>query len=121
MTHNLVVSFDLRDPCRQSALIVNAIEELGQATRLFSSTWYVRSNLTAAEAACRVWDLMDRADSLVVVDASADEAAMFNVDGNSVQFMARRWHLEIDETSPLCSTRPSDPAPLQRSVHAAAG
>jgi hypothetical protein len=93
----LFVSFILRDDCRQAPLILGAIEELGQATRVFSATWYVRSSLAAAEAARRVWDVMDHADSLIVVDASSDEVAMFNVDDHCVRFMSRCWHLPVLE------------------------
>jgi hypothetical protein len=121
MTRNLFVSFILRDDCRQAPLILGAIEELGQATRLFSATWYVRSNLTAAEAARRVWDVMDRADSLVVIDASSDEVALFNVDDWSVRFMSRNWHAQIIEVAAPGVGPLPEAAPHAREIRSAAG
>jgi hypothetical protein len=121
MTRNLFVSFDLHDSCRQAPLILGAIEELGQASRLFSATWYVRSNLTAAEAARRVWDVMDRADSLLVIDASSNEVAMFNLNDRCVRFMSRGWHLAIDEAQPLIAAPLPDAAPLAREIRSVAG
>ena len=120
MTRNLFVSFSLRDDCRQAPLILGAIEELGHATRLFSAMWYVRSNLTAAEAARRVWDVMDRADSLIIVDTSSDEVAMFNVDDRCVRFMSRCWHLPVMEKQMLEMGPLPETAPHAREIRSAA-
>src|SRR6185369_7170818 len=102
MSYNLFVAFDTRDPIRETPLILAAIEELGQAVRLFSTFWYVRSPFTAAEAARRVWDLMRPEDVLIVVNASLSEAAAFNVTDGAFEWMQKRWHLRLDE--PLCRT-----------------
>ncbi len=109
MGNNLFVSFDIHDCYRQSPLIVSAIEELGEATRLFSSSWYVRSNLTAAEAARRLWDVMDSADTLLIVDATREEAAMFNVQEHAIQFISRCWRSEREKAHPLRSVEPVQP------------
>lgn len=121
MTRNLFVTFDLHDACRQAPLILGAIEELGQATRLFSSTWYVRSNLTAAEAARRVWDVMDRSDALLVLDTSTDEVAMFNLNDRGVRFMSRCWHLPLDETPAANVPTLPETAAVAREIRSAAG
>jgi hypothetical protein len=96
MDHNLIVSFEIRDPLRESALIVGAIEELGAATRVFGSTWYVRSQMAASDAARFLWTIMDPLDTLVVIDVSHNATAMFNVDDRCVQFMSRYWHRSLD-------------------------
>ena len=97
MDHNLMVSFETGDPLREGALIVGAIEELGAATRVFGSTWYVCSSLPAPEAARRLWAVMDTCDVLMVVDVSHNVSAMFNVDDRSVQFMTRHWHRALEQ------------------------
>ena len=97
MTNNLFVTFDVHDISRESSLVVAAIEELGQAVRVFSFLWYVRSNLSAAEAAQRVWDVMQSKDRLMVIDASSDEVASLNLDDRCLQSMAVRWHRELRE------------------------
>jgi hypothetical protein len=118
MANNLFVSFDLHDPYRQGSLVLSAIEELGQAVRIYYSTWYVRSNLTATEAATRVWDVMDSTDHLLVVNSSHDDAAMFNLDERASHFMAARWHLG---TPLLPCPRTSGAAlhPLENGIHQA--
>lgn len=97
MSYNLFVAFDTRDPMREASLLLAAIEDLGQAVRLFSTFWYVRSRLTAAEAARQLWDIMQPEDTLIVVNASGGEAAAFNVDDTSIEWMQKRWHLRLDE------------------------
>ena len=97
MSYNLFVAFDTRDPVREASLLLAAIEDLGQAVRLFSTFWYVRSRLTAVEAARQLWDIMQPEDTLIVVNASAGEAAAFNVDDTSIEWMQKRWHLRLDE------------------------
>ncbi|HEU4623829.1 MAG TPA: hypothetical protein VFS52_03645 [Steroidobacteraceae bacterium] len=96
MSNNLFVAFDARDPVREPSLVLAAIEELGQAVRLFSTFWYVRSRFTAAEAARRLWDIMQPEDALVVVDASSEEVAALNVDDASIEWMQKRWRLGLE-------------------------
>jgi hypothetical protein len=100
MTNNLLVSFDVQDASREAPLILSAIEELGQAIRIFSNVWYVRTTLSAAEAARRVWDIMQPQDQLMVVDVAKDEAATFNLSESSLRGMQKRWHLELELPEP---------------------
>jgi hypothetical protein len=97
MTNNLFVTFDVHDTSREASLILSAIEELGQAVRIFSFLWYVRSNLSASEAAERVWDVMDPQDRLLVIDASRQEVASLNLDELCVQWMTNRWHRDLED------------------------
>jgi hypothetical protein len=92
MPHNLVVSFEIRDPVRHASLVVSAIEELGAATRIFGTTWYVRSDFCAEDAAERVRDVVHEDDGLLVIDLSQNTAATLNVDDRCVHFMRRQWH-----------------------------
>ena len=97
MSYNLFVAFDSRDPIRETPLILAAIEELGQAVRLFSTFWYVRSPFTAAEAARQLWDLVRPEDALIVVNASLAEAASFNLADAAFEWMQKRWHMRLEE------------------------
>lgn len=94
MTRNLFVSFYAHDPSREAPLILGAIEELGEAVRVYRYLWYVRSELTAAEAARRVWDLMAPTDSLIVIDATASEVGAYNVEEKSLGWIEKLWHHE---------------------------
>jgi hypothetical protein len=96
MANNLFVSFDVQDASREASLILSAIEELGQAVRVFNNVWYVRSNLSSAEAARRVWDVMQPADQLMVIDTARDEVATFNLTDRCLRGMMKRWHLSLD-------------------------
>jgi hypothetical protein len=100
MSSNLFVSFEIRDISREPALVLAAIEELGQAVRIFGTFWFVRTNLTASEAAKRVWDIMQTADRLMVIDASRQEVAAFNIESRCLDWMAKRWHLDFEAPAP---------------------
>jgi len=94
MSRNLFVSFYVHDLSREAPLILGAIEELGEAVRIYRYLWYVRSELTAEEAAQRVWDLMEPVDSLIVIDASSSQLGAYNVDDKSLGWIERLWHQE---------------------------
>jgi hypothetical protein len=94
MAHNLFISFELHDPYRQGSLVLGAIEELGQAVRISPSMWYVRSDLSAGEAATRVREVMGDRDQLLIVNTSDNEAAMFNLEERTSHFIVERWHLD---------------------------
>src|SRR5688572_20637277 len=101
MTHNLMVSFEIRDWVRQGSLIVAAIEELGQTARVFGSTWFVSSPFTAAEAASRVRDIMSTEDGLMVADLADNIAVTLNVDERTHEFMTRHWARPANNQPPV--------------------
>jgi hypothetical protein len=116
MARNLLVSFEVRNWVKQGALIVAAIEELGEAARVFGSVWYVRSKLTAVQAAERVRDVIDPRDGLIVIDVSHNLIATCNVDDRAIDFMMRNWQRPLHTLSRMqassrtTSTRGSDVA-----------
>jgi hypothetical protein len=95
MSNNLFVSFQLADGQRSTALMLAAIEELGYAMPVFRRLWYVRSNLSAAEAAARLRAIMDQRDHLVVIDASNNEMALLNVEGRDCAILDVQWHRDV--------------------------
>jgi hypothetical protein len=119
MSYNLFVAFDTRDPLREAALLSAAIEDLGQAVRLFSTFWYVRSPLTAAEAARELADLLHPNDALVVINASVEEAAAFNVADASIEWMQKRWHHELRTAGRVESSKLNAPRQPRTAPHSA--
>jgi hypothetical protein len=101
MANNLFITFDVRHGYRQGSLILGGIEELGEAVRISYSTWYVRSVLSATEAATRLRDVMDDSDLLVVVNCSNNEIAMLDVGERASRFIEKRWYR--DTLKPLAS------------------
>jgi hypothetical protein len=95
MSNNLFVSFQLSDSQRSSALTLAAVEELGSSVPVFRTLWYVRSNLSAAEAAARLRAVLDDRDRLVVIDTSRNEIAMLNIDERACAVLDVQWHREI--------------------------
>jgi hypothetical protein len=117
---HLLISFELRDPVRQAALVVAAIEDLGPATKLLRNSWFVCSELSAEDAASGIHRLMQPEDVLFVLDVPKKVAAMFNVDDAGVSFLMR--HLKqcgvLDGVAPAVSSKRH--LPPQRDVSAAA-
>lgn len=95
MSNNLFVSFQLADSQRSSALTLAAVEDLGPSVPVFRTLWYVRSNLSAAEAAARLRVVLDERDRLVVIDASRNEIAMLNVEERACAILDVQWHREV--------------------------
>lgn len=100
MSNNLFVSFQLSDSRRSSALILAAVEELGHSMSLCRSLWYVRSNLSASEAAVRVREVLHQGDRLIVVDATHNEIAMLNIEERASAIVDVQWHRQIGAPSP---------------------
>ena len=112
MSYNLFVAFDARDPVREASLVLAAIEDLGEAVRLFGTFWYVRSRFSATEAARQLREIMEPQDALIVVNASVGEAAALNVADQSIEWMQKRWHLRLDERRLIRTAERVEPAQL---------
>lgn len=99
---NLLVSFELRNWVRQGPLIVAAIEELGPATRIFGTTWFVCSSFSAETAAENIQQVMDGEDGLMVLDLARKIVALGNVDAHAFDFLVRHWR---DDAAPTIHNR----------------
>jgi hypothetical protein len=113
MTHNLLVSFELRDWLRQGALIVAAIEEFGPVTRILGTCWVVCSDVPAEEVAAGIRQVLGPNDALLVLDLEAHSAVMFNVDERSVQFLRRHWRAADGQAETLIAS--GTPMPVRDS------
>jgi hypothetical protein len=85
MPDNLVVFYSLRAG-EPEADVAKAIRSLGEAIPVGPSLWYVASSWLAGEAAERIRTGMGAASALLVVNASTDSLAWFNLDyGDEIQ------------------------------------
>ena len=92
---NLMVSFEMRNWARQAPLVVAAIEDLGPATRIFGTTWFVCASCAAEEAARSIQRVMDANDGLLVLDVESPVAALINIEQRSVDFLATHWKSRV--------------------------
>jgi hypothetical protein len=96
MTKNLVISYDLHEPGKNYEKVSNSIKSLsGHWAKVHLSLWYVRTNLSASEAADRIWRSMDPSDSLFVVDATNNSAAWFNLNSKTSAYLKQSWVLRL--------------------------
>jgi len=89
--NNLFISYDLNAPGQRYDNVAEAIKALGSWAKVQKSFWYVKSVHSAQEAARRVWAVMDRNDSLIVVDATNKTANWFNLDPKVAEHIRAAW------------------------------
>ena len=92
MANNLHVSYDLYNPGQNYERVIDAIKALGSWAKIHKSFWYVKSTLTAAQAVERVWAVMDRNDTVYIVDATNNQAAWQNISTEASEFIRKKWH-----------------------------
>jgi hypothetical protein len=93
MGNNLVVSYDLHKPEKNYQAIISEIKTLGAWAHVHGSVWYVKSALNAEQARDRLVKKLDANDSLIVVDATNNQAAWYNLDPTVAQFIRDHWAL----------------------------
>lgn len=91
MANNLFISYDLYEPGKDYGTIGSTIKQLGSWAKVQKSFWYVKSNYTAKQAAEHVRRSMDTNDSLIVVDASNNEAYWYNLSPEVARFLSEKW------------------------------
>ncbi len=91
MHNNLFVSYDLNSPGQDYSSVIDEIKSLGSWAKVQKSFWYVSSNLSAKQAAERVWAKMDRNDSLIVVDASNENSYWYNLSDTVSKQIQDNW------------------------------
>lgn len=89
--NNLFISYDLNNPGQGYEKVADAIKSLGNWARVHKSFWYVKSNSTASQAAEIVWKVMDQNDTLIVVDATHNDACWYNVSDEVSEFIQNKW------------------------------
>ena len=90
--NNLHISYDLKEPGKNYAAVIEAIKALGSWAKVHKSFWYVKSSLTAEQARDRIWKAMDSSDTVYVVDATNNQAAWQNLSSEVSEFIKDKWH-----------------------------
>lgn len=79
-------------PTKNYEAVADAIKLLGAWAHVQKSVWYVKSEHTASTAADKIWAAMDANDSLIVVDATNNTAAWYNLKPEVSAFLKDRWY-----------------------------
>jgi hypothetical protein len=91
MANNLFISYDLNVPGQNYEKVIEAVKSLGNWAHVQKSFWYVNSSYTASEAHTIVWNAMDARDSLIVVDATNNNAAWTGLSNEVSQYLKDKW------------------------------
>jgi len=91
MANNLFISYDLNSPDQNYSAVIEEIKSLGKWAKVQKSFWYVNSSLTTSQAVDRVWAKMDMNDSLIVVDATNNNAAWQGLSAEVANFIKDKW------------------------------
>jgi hypothetical protein len=92
MANNLFISYDLYVPGQSYDKVIAAIKSLGNWAKVQKSFWYVNSNYDASNAAKIVWAAMDKNDSLIVVDATNNNAAWYGLSQEVAEYIRNHWN-----------------------------
>lgn len=91
MANNLFISYDLNSPGQDYSSVINEIKSLGSWAKIQKSHWYVNSALTATQAVDQVWAKMDSNDSLIVIDATNNNASWQNLSEDVAIHIKNSW------------------------------
>jgi len=86
----LLISFELHSPNKNYLAVEKAIASLGNGVRVHTYFWYVESPMSAAEAADKLWQVMDERDSVLVIDAPEHDVGLKHVPHDVSKFIKRR-------------------------------
>lgn len=101
MSRKLLISFELHSPSRNYLIVEKAIAALGEGVRVHTYFWYLVSSMTAAEAAARLWEVMDERDSVLVIDAPEQQVGWHHIPQDVSTFIkarVRQGEQRADET-----------------------
>jgi hypothetical protein len=91
MANNLHVSYDLKEPGKNYDRVIEVVKKLGSWAKIHYSFWYVKSDLTAAQARDVLVRVIDSNDSIYIVDATNNDAAWHNISPAASTFIRERW------------------------------
>ena len=92
MANNLLVSYDLHQPGQNYDAVIAEIKKLGGWAKVQYSLWYVKSQLSASDASKQVWAVMDQNDTLIVIDATNNNASWYNLSNEVSEFIKDNWN-----------------------------
>lgn len=91
MANNLFISYDLYSPGQDYSRVIEAIQSLGTWAKVHKSLWYVKSNLSAEQAATKVWAVMDKNDTLIVMNSTVNDAYWYNLQPEVQKLIQQNW------------------------------
>jgi len=90
MANNLFISYDLIAPGQHYPEVIAAIQALGAWAKVHYSLFYVKTTLSASEAATKVRTVMDSNDKLIVIDAK--DAYWYNLPKEVEDQIKQQWN-----------------------------
>lgn len=91
MPRNLHISYDLNNPGQNYEAVITKIKALGDWAKIHKSYWYVKSTYTASQACDAIWAVMDRNDTVYVVDSTTNAAAWQNIAPEAAKHIHGHW------------------------------
>lgn len=91
MPNNLFVSYDLHTPGQNYDKVIAEIKKHGSWAKVHYSLFYLRSDESARQVADAVWAVMDKNDSVIVVDSTNNNAAWQNLSDEVANFIRDKW------------------------------
>lgn len=92
MSNNLIISYDLNRQGQNYQAVTDAIKSLGSWARVQDSVWYVDSNYGASAAGEKVYANMDSNDSLIVVNATTNDAVWWGLSNEVSNHIKTHWN-----------------------------
>ncbi len=92
MANNLHISYDLSQPGRNYNAVVTKIKTFGGWARVHQSLWYVKSSYSAEQVADALWQVMDKNDSVFVVDSTNRSCYWHNIHPEVAEFLKSQWN-----------------------------
>lgn len=92
MANNLIISYDLISPGQNYEKVAEKIKSLGMWAKVHKSVWYVKSTYSASDASSIVWAVMDKNDTLFVVDSTNNQASWYNLSEEVSKFIKEKWN-----------------------------
>ncbi|MES3002041.1 MAG: hypothetical protein V4787_15220 [Pseudomonadota bacterium] len=89
--NNLIIFYELIIPDRNQSAILATLRALGPCTRIRSSVWHLKASLSAQDLTTKLRNIVDRGDSVLVLDATNDNAAWYNIDQTTSDALQQQW------------------------------
>jgi len=88
---NYIISYDLNKQGKNYDGLISAIKQLSYWAKIQKSVWYVKSKLTTDQIYEFLRKQMDGNDSLIVVNASSNNAVWYGVGKSASDYMKENW------------------------------
>ena len=93
--NNLFISYDLKSPGQNYDRVITAIKGLGSWAKVQYSLWFVSSTYTAKQAAEIVRRAQDSNDTLIVIDATNNDAAWYGLTTEVSEHVRPTWWSQL--------------------------